>query len=199
MKKIAIIITLTISGLSLDAQNLVTNQVFINTSNYANSQQFVLNNSENNVPANQNPQSARNSFGNLRGNRGVVTQNKTPKNHVKVTNSQSTNVVNDNVNDNANRNEPVQVNRQINIQSNPIQVNTVQVEKVQKKTDVPVGLDFTPSGLSGRDYSNGGKLKKGEKNFYTQSYKLPVSKVKKRKANAHKKSYITHGCAKWKA
>jgi len=57
------------------------------------------------------------------------------------------------------------------------------------------GLDFKPIGLSGRDYSNGGKLKKGQKNFY----RTPKTKKLKHKSKPRfmKIKYHTVGCANW--
>lgn len=62
------------------------------------------------------------------------------------------------------------------------------------KVDSP-GLDFKPIGLSGRDYSNGGKLKKGQKNFY----RTPKTKKPKHKSKPKfiKLKYHTTSCAKW--
>lgn len=189
MKKPSIIILLTFNILITYSQNIVTNQVFINTSNPSVTQQSI-NYTNINEGNNIQSQSARNSFGNFRGNQFNNSNPQTKNNNkIKPTNKPkaNTHINNIDINDNVNDNEV--------IQSNPVQVKTV---KEVKTTVAPIGLDFKPSGLSGRDYSDGGKLKKGEKNFYSQSTHKTSSKKIKRKPSTHKRSYITHSCAKWK-
>jgi hypothetical protein len=111
--------------------------------------------------------------------------------------------MNDNVLDNNVGNENVSRGRGGNIIVNDVNFNSNPVANDTKKTvsSKPVieeyqGLDFKPSGLSGRDYSNGGKLKKGQKNFPI----LMVTKHKKtheKRPNFKKVKHHTSKCAKW--
>lgn len=188
MNKLLLTTILTISALAGNAQNLVTNQVFINTSNNRVSQQAVNYNPINNDINFNQSQTARNNIGNNRGN--TIIQQSSNTKQTKTSNK-SPLQAQVNIFDNHNN-----INENVAIQSNPPQVKTT---KTEKKVTASVGLDFTPSGLSGRDYSNGGKIKKGEKNFYVQhSKKTPTRHLKKRPGGS-KKTYTTHQCARWKA
>lgn len=179
-------------------------------------QQFAANNVDIQVQSNNRGRgnsSATQSFGNSGNN--TNKQKKTTSNtrvQVQTTvnddnlnrGSRGNNFeINDNVLDNNVGNENANRGRGGNIVVNDVNINSNPVVNDTKKTvaskpivqDAP-GLDFKPSGLSGRDYSNGGKLKKGQKNFYTPT-KSKHKSFHKRKPNHKKVKHHTSKCAKW--
>lgn len=205
MKRIILLSTLTLSTLSIRAQN-------------SNEQEFSFNNLQTNVNYNlsnidinqvniQNrgrSSSALNNLGNSNNTnkpKNTVQQKTTkPKLQVQVINNPVNNINVNRGNDldvNDNLNNVVQTNSTyINVNSNPVAENkNIVVNKpVVKEYE---GLDFKPSGLSGRDYSNGGKLKKGEKNIYKPTAAKHKTSIHKRKPSFKKVKYRTSKCAKW--
>jgi hypothetical protein len=203
MKKLFVINVLIFSGLAGFSQNL--------TNVYQGNQNQVLTQQSSQINYLGNVQVQTNS----RGNRGRSSA----LSNFQSTNPQKVVTTNKQVKTNVSRGANVNVNNQVNIEtnpnindnvindnvgSNPSFINTnpqVQVNN-QPKTVVnqPMvvqeshGSDFKQIGLSGRDYSGGGKLKKGQKNFYKQE----KTKVKHKKRPGYKKvKYHTAKCASW--
>lgn len=135
----------------------------------------------------------------------TVSVNNKVKNEVKInegTNIKQVNNVNVDNNVNLDNNPNLDNNVNDQMRSNPSIINTQPQVNNQNKAVInqPVvvqesnGSDFKPIGLSGRDYSGGGKLKKGQKNFYKQE----KHKVKHKKRPGYKKvKYRTAQCASW--
>jgi len=103
------------------------------------------------------------------------------------------NVGNENVN-RGNRGGNILVN-DIN-DSNPVINDSKKVVASKPVVKEYQGLDFKPSGLSGRDYSGGGKLKKGQKNFYI-AHVTKHKTIHKKKPSFKKVKHHTSKCAKW--
>jgi hypothetical protein len=135
-----------------------------------------------------------------RGNRGnVIDNNDNVNDNNEVFRPFRGNVFQKNINNVANENRGGGGNIVVNDvdnNSNPV-VNDTKKTVASKPVvqDYP-GMDFKPSGLSGRDYSNGGKLKKGQKNFYTPT-KSKHKSFHKRKPGNKKVKHHTSKCAKW--
>lgn len=115
-----------------------------------------------------------------------------------VVNDNNGNLYDNNVgnmsNPNVNRGNEGTVNNDVNFNSNPQVNNKTTTTKTVVVMEEFKGTDFKPIGLSGRDYSNGGKMKKGVKNFPKADHK----KVKHKKKPGYKKvKYRTSNCAKW--
>ena len=223
MKQSLLLTALIFSGLALNAQNLtnisINDQMAFNDNNNPIQQQsIVANNIDLQVQVGNGGSSALQSFGNSsnKNTNKVQSQQKINTNPVVQVNNVSTNPnnvnrnrgnnfdVNDNVLDNNVGNENVNrgrggnilVNDNNNIQSNPVVNDTKKTVASKPVVKEYQGLDFKPSGLSGRDYSNGGKLKKGQKNFYTPSVTKHKIIHKKRPSNKKVKHH-TSKCAKW--
>lgn len=205
MKRIILLSTLTLSILYTRAQNL--NEQEFSFNNVQANVSYTLSNIDNNQINTQTRGRGSSALSNL-GNFNNINkpknnaQQKTtkPKLQVQVVNSpvNNTNVNQGNLFDaNDNVGNVVQTNSTyINVNSNPVAENkNIVVNKpVVKEYE---GLDFKPSGLSGRDYSNGGKLKKGEKNIYKPTAAKHKTTIHKRKPSFKKVKYRTSKCAKW--
>ncbi len=206
MKPYILLTSLTLSILTVRAQNLINQQVSFN--NVQTNVNYTFNNldiNENNTGNRGRGSSTFNNPGNSGNNTNpqvkvVQVQQKTnkPKNKINSNPVNEVNVnrgnvfdVNDNVND-------------VNVQSvtiTHVKSNPVIINNNKKVADKPVvkeyeGLDFKPSGLSGRDYSNGGKLKKGEKNINKPTY-TKHKPVHRKRPSFKKVKYHTAKCAKW--
>lgn len=219
MKKIFLFNLLIISSLSVFAQNYINNSD--NNNVFASNVQVNYTTSLTNVSvytnvggSNTNVQSLHDNQGNpsalsnlnLSVNNKIQVQQQTT-NKIKKNPVIQTQVVNMDVNENQ---DNVFENKGGNL-SNPSTnrggntINDVVLSNPQTTTNkansksVVVmeefkGTDFKPISLSGRDYSNGGKMKKGVKNFP----KMDHSKVKHKKKPTYKKvKYHTSHCAKW--
>jgi hypothetical protein len=184
------------------ASNNVDIQVQSTNRNRGNSSAMQsLGNSNNDLP-NTNKQKVQTSVNNVATqNVDNVTNNNENfrpfRGNVFQTNQ---NVLDNNVgNENANRGRGGNIvvdDNNDHVQSNPVindNKKTVASKPVVKEYQ---GLDFKPSGLSGRDYSNGGKLKKGQKNFYTP-HPTKHKTIHKKKPSYKKAKHHTSKCAKW--
>jgi hypothetical protein len=216
MKKLFILNGLILSGLSLSAQNWINNNdnnVYASNVQSTNYNTTLTNVSVQTNVGNSNSQ-LTNVYGSnvqlsttqLTGNSGGSTTNKPKQKKIIQVQQVNTNpTVNDNngnlyennvgnlTNPDANRGNGgnINTNKNVSINSNP-QVNTTTTKTVVMEEFK--GTDFKPIGLSGRDYSNGGKMKKGVKNFP----KADNTKVKhKRKPGFKKVKYHTSKCANW--
>lgn len=210
MKKIFIINVLIFSALAISAQNLTN--VSFNSDNNTNTQQAI--NYSNNINVvqvqsnnrgNRGGSSALSNF-NENNNDNVQTaslpkQKKTVKVNNKPVVQTNVNVFDNNVgnisNPSVNTKNDIIVN---DVNLNP-QVNTNHNKTVNNQPIVieeSHGSDFKPIGLSGRDYSNGGKMKKGVKNFpqpeKTKQHKI---KPKLKHLKVKKVKYHTSKCASW--
>jgi len=195
MKPYVLLTVLTLSTLTIKAQNLNEEQFAFN--NVQTNVNYNLNNiniNENNTHNRGRSSTALSNLSN-RGDNNKQIQQKSTKPKVQVqTNTSNINVNRGNV-FNVNENVNIVGTNFSNINSNPV------AEDKKKVVNKPVvkeyeGLDFKPSGLSGRDYSNGGKLKKGEKNIPTYTHTKHKT-VHKRKPSFKKVKYRTNKCAKW--
>ncbi len=209
MKKLLIINGLIFSTLTISAQNLTN--VSFNNDNNINTQQSVNYYSNVNVVqvqsnnrGNRGGSSALSNF-NENNNDDVQTANlPKQKKTVKVNNKPiiqtNVNVVDNNVGNMSNPQVITNKNVVNDVNLNP-QVNTTHNKPVNNKPIVieeSHGSDFKQIGLSGRDYSNGGKMKKGVKNF-PQPEKTKPSRVKPKLKHlkVKKVKYHTSKCANW--
>jgi hypothetical protein len=211
MKKLFIFNVLIFSGLAGFSQNLTNvymgnqNEVFtqqssqfINPGNVGRSSALSNFNQTNQSPraTAQKPPTQQ---------KKTVSVNNKVKNEVKINEGTNINQLNNvNVDNNVNLDNNPNLDNNVNDQmrSNPSIINTQSQVNNQNKAVInqPVvvqeshGSDFKQIGLSGRDYSGGGKLKKGQKNFYKQE----KHKVKHKKRPAYKRvKYHTAQCASW--
>lgn len=167
------------------ASNNMVNQLAMNYNSFANDNDAPSQISNNGGLAALNRSSNKNKLTPGQTNtKKVVKTNSNPTLQVSVVNTL------DNNNENT-------INHEIKTNTNPDEQYTVfhtANNKPNIKVDSPI-MDFTPSGLSGRDYSNGGKLKKGQKNFA----KIPKTKNPKHKSKPRhvKVKYHTSQCARW--
>jgi hypothetical protein len=136
-------------------------------------------------------------------NKSVIKKNadNLTNNDVALVNRGNNFTVNDNVLENNVGNQGMvqyrggNVINDVNINSNPV-VNDTKKTITSKPVVEYQGLDFKPSGLSGRDYSNGGKMKKGQKNFYA-AHATKTKTVHRKKPSFKKAKVHTSKCAKW--
>jgi len=196
MKKLLILNGLILSSLTLSAQNWINNNDNVYASN-VQSVNYTTNLTNVSVQTNVSTSSISQLQQVNKPKQKKTVQVQQVNTNPSV-NDNNGNVFENNVgnlsNTEVNRGNTGNVNKNVNINSNP-QVNTTQTTTT--KTVVMEefkGTDFKPIGLSGRDYSNGGKMKKGVKNFP----KADQTKVKhKRKPGYKKIKYHTSKCAQW--
>ncbi len=215
MKKLFILNGLILSGLTISAQNWVNNTDNVYASNVqVQSVNYTTNMT--NISIQTNVGNSNNSIQSMnRGGRGnnsalsninlvndnnpvvqVQTQSTNKPKQQKTVQTNTNPVVNEN-NGNVFDNNVGKLNEN---KVNDVNVNTTTQISVNKTTktavvDESTNNDFKPIGLSGRDYSNGGKMKKGH------IYNFPKAdhtKVKhKRKPGFKKVKYHTSKCARW--
>lgn len=217
MKPIILFNLLIISGLSLSAQNLTNVQYANNTDNNpnGNDQQYVNTNFNQSVQYTNITVQSRGNRGGAAGNVRNNPNSNPVANDVQVSNQKKIvakpkkqiqtnvgNVIDNNINyvvpNNSNGNLWVNDNNNINETKNKVNVvnQPIVVNKPVDTKKVYGSLDFKPSGLSGKGYT-GGKLKKGHKNFYTQSTSKSKSHHSKRKPSHKKLKHHTSKCANW--
>ena len=196
MKKLLILNGLILSSLTLSAQNWINNNDNVYASN-VQSVNYTTNLTNVSVQTNVSTSSISQLQQVNKPKQKKTVQVQQVNTNPSV-NDNNGNVFENNVgnlsNTEVNRGNTGNVNKNVNINNNP-QVNTTQTTTT--KTVVMEefkGTEFKPIGLSGRDYSNGGKMKKGVKNFP----KADQTKVKhKRKPGYKKIKYHTSKCAQW--
>jgi len=205
MKPFLAINALIFCALSANSQNLDHNQFatnFMVTQQVVNYNNLNINDNIQIQTSNRGNSSAMNRFPN-RSN--VISQQTTQTKVVKNRTNPQSNPQNTSYADNNLGNINPKVEKQ-NTTKNDVVVATntepngtynvfhTANNQPNIQVDSP-GLDFKPIGLSGRDYSNGGKLKKGQKNFY----RTPKTKKLKHKSKPRfmKIKYHTVGCANW--
>ncbi len=215
MKKLILTNLLVSSALILGAQNIINEQtasnINVNQTNWDNNPYDNIGGNEIQTNNRGNRGGGASAFQSLSNNNNNATQTQAANSNNRSTqrvqgnvyrgNTFNTNIndVNDNVQENnsPNRGNQGPVNN-VAANSNP-QANTSNANK-SNNTKVVVaesgGLDFKPITRRGGDYSDGGKMKKGQKNFYSQQ--SPSKKtVSKRKPSFKKVKHHTSKCASW--
>ena len=211
MKRLFLFNVLIVSVLSVKSQNIL--QVQMSNVNYINTQQSVTQNNTNVFNNQVQVQNRGNGQGsalqNLRGNNinQTTTQQATQQKVVNRANLprnvSNTNTLNNVADNNVGNVVTTQVNNNPVKNDNKVVQQTNVDNKTQTTTNKPVntevyqGMDFKPSGLSGRDYSNGGKMKKGQKNFYTPTKTKYRKAPGKRRPVFKKVKHHTSKCARW--
>jgi hypothetical protein len=205
MKYFLSINALIFCALTVNSQNLNNDQLASNnivTQQVVNYNNLDMNDNIQIQTSNRGNSSAVNRFSNKSSSN--IAQNTQPKVIKQTNNSQIKNDKVITINSNPGNSNPKEVKQNTNTNDAAVATNTepnntynvFHTANNQPKIiiDSP-GLDFKPIGLTGRDYSNGGKLKKGQKNFYrTPKTKKPKHKSKPRFI---KLKYRTTGCANW--
>ncbi len=211
MKKLLILNALILSGLTLYAQNLVNNEdnqyaSNVQVGNYTTTltnitpQTNIGNYNNTNIQSmNRGGRGNTSALSNIKVNEVQLQTSNKPKQQKKVQVQIKTNpVVNDinyinESNNTADRGGNLWVNDNVTNSNPQANINKTTTTKIVVMEEFK-GTDFKPIGLSGRDYSNGGKMKKGVKNFP----KIDHSKAKHKKKPGYKKvKYHTSKCASW--
>ena len=207
MRQPILLTALIFSGLAANAQNLTNVQVL--TVNYPNTQQLTNYNPSNDLNPSYEQFAANEMDIQVKGNPTNKQNNIASNSQLNLNNTVNDNNpyrggnrgnnfdINDNVLDNNVGKENLSRGRGGNTLSNPVVNDHKKIVSSKPVVQDAPGLNFKPSGLSGRDYSNGGKLKKGQKNFYKGSTSKHKTTIHKRKPKFKKVKHHTSRCPKW--